>query len=112
MRALYAPHKVIEWSEAREEYHPFVIVDVAAECEMLRALAGYFKDAAEEMRAAASRVAARPRDGAILGVDVVAEATFWYRAGQLRIAESVIERIDAMLTEYSRNKRTRDRRDA
>lgn len=109
MRALYAPHRVIEWSEAREEYHPFVVVDVDAECEMLRALAGYFKDAAEEMRAAAARVASRPRDGAILGVDVVAEATFWYRAGQLRIAESVIERIDGMLMEYSRKKRTRDR---
>lgn len=109
MRALYAPHRVIEWSEAREEYHPFVVVDVDAECEMLRALAGYFKDAAEEMRAAAARVASRPRDGAILGVDVVAEATFWYRAGQLRIAESVIERINGMLMEYSRKKRTRDR---
>lgn len=109
MRALYAPHRVIEWSEAREDYHPFVVVDVDAECEMLRALAGYFKDAAEEMRAAAARVASRPRDGAILGVDVVAEATFWYRAGQLRIAESVIERIDGMLMEYSRKKRTRDR---
>ena len=45
-------------------------------------------------------------------VDVVADATFWYRAGQLRIAESVIERIDALLSEYSRKKRTRDRRDA
>jgi len=109
MRALYAPHRVIEWSEAREDYHPFVVVDVDAECDMLRALAGYFKDAAEEMRAAAARVASRPRDGAILGVDVVAEATFWYRACQLRIAESVIERIDGMLLEYSRKKRTRDR---
>lgn len=82
---------------------------------MLRALAGYVKDAAEEMRESAARVAARPRDGTIHGVDgvdVVADATFWYRAGQLRIAESVIERINALLTEYSSKKRTRDRRDA
>ena len=60
-------------------------------------------------------MAARPRDGTIHGVDgvdVVADATFWYRAGQLRIAESVIERINALLTEYSSKKRTRDRRDA
>ena len=115
MRALYAPQKVIEWSDTLDGYHPFVVVDVDAECDMLRALAGYVKDAAEEMRESAARVAARPRDGTIHGVDgvdIVADATFWYRAGQLRIAESVIERINALLTEYSRKKRTRDRRDA
>ena len=115
MRALYAPQRVIEWSDTLDDYHPFVVVDVDAECDMLRALAGYVKDAAEEMRESAARVAARPRDGTIHGVDgvdVVADATFWYRAGQLRIAESVIERINALLTEYSSKKRTRDRRDA
>ena len=109
MRALYAPQRVIEWSDTLDDYHPFVVVDVDAECDMLRALAGYFKDAAEEMRESAARVAtARTTHG----VDVVADATFWYRRGQLRIAESVIERIDALLSEYSRKKRTRDRRDA
>ena len=54
------------------------------------------------MRESAAR-GARPRDGTIHGVDgvdIVADATFWYRAGQLRIAESVIERINALLTEY------------
>lgn len=95
MRIIHSPEKFYTWCEA-EDYHPFVVVDTALECDILQYLLA-------RLRAMRDKIYTTSGNG-----DAVASATYWYRHGQMQIMESAITRMEALLHEYSRRKRARE----
>jgi len=106
MRIMFSPEDNLARATQHADYHPLCVSDVDSEIVMLREIAANVKERLDGMR---ERAATLESAMASPSIAAIANATIEYRSGQMYIAQQVLEKLEALLTDYSSNRKRRTR---